>query len=223
MDETKNEGYSDRIFNSIDAKFGLERSPNVETIYQYPKSGDSSLWLDQWTKEKDFKPWYYNINPFENSSNVRTIPAAKIVHVIHFLPPEAEEALKRQKTEETSWLDDELLNSQKPSMVKKYVAAFVDLLNNIKDKKLQGVDYIIGETNYRMANMALAFGFRRCWEEGYTPPDLSRSIVDESMSHKIGISVADLIDYYDLKNQIPTEKLVIQKMKEYNIGRHNFD
>ncbi len=219
MDEPKNEGALDRIFNSIDAKFGIERPPEVNVIYQYPQFGDPVLWIDRWTKVKDFKPWYYREGSFTSSSDIRTIPASNIANVIHFLPPEAKEASSRTKTEEVSWLDDEKFRFQGLLMIRKYIPALVDLLNNIRSGKLSDIDYIIGETNYRMANMALAFGFKRCWEEGYKPPDLSRPMIDESMNYRIGVSVVDLVEHYDLKNQAPTEKLVSQKMKEYIIGR----
>lgn len=209
----------DKIFDSIDAKFGIEKPPEVKTIYQYPRSGDPILWIDQWTKEKDFKPWYYSSGSSTDSSSVKTIPGSKVANVVHFFPQEAEEAFSRTKTEEVFWLDDEKFRSQGLLTIKKYIPAIVDLLSNIKSGRFQGVDNIVGETNYRMANMALAFGFKRCWEEGYAAPDLSRPMMDESMSYKVGTSVPDLADFYDLKNQVPTEDLVKQKMKEYIVGR----
>lgn len=220
MDEEKSKGPLDKMFDSIDSKLGFEKSPDIKVIYQYPKSGEPILWIDQWTKEKDFKPWYYSTSSSAKDADIKTIPPSNIRNVAHFFPREAEEAYQRQKTEETSWLEDEKFRSQSLSIIKKYIPAFVNLLGEIKNGTLQGVNYIIGETNYRMANMALAFGFKRCWEEGYMQPNLSESMSDESMSYKIGISVADLIDYYDLKDQIPTEELVRQKMKEYNVSRH---
>lgn len=221
MDEEKSKGPLGRMFDSIDSKFGIEKSPNIKTVYQYPKFGEPILWIDQWTKEKDFKSWYYSTSSSAKDSDVKLIPGSNIANVIHFFPSEAEEAYKKQKTEETSWLEDEKFRSQSLSIMKKYIPAFVDLLGKIKNGTLQGVDYIIGETNYRMANIVLALGFKRCWEEEYMQPDLSVPMTDESTSYKIGISVADLIDYYGLKDQIPTEELVRQKMKEYSVGRHS--
>lgn len=206
----------DRFFNSVDKKLGFEKAPDIKVIYQYTKNDKPVLWVDLLTKQPDqpdFKAWYYSPSGLVDPKNIRTIPRGKTRSVIHFLPPEAEEAYKRQ-TEEASWLEDPIFREKKISIARGNIDAFIDFLNAIKEKKLGSTEYIIGETNYIMANFVLSLGFKRCWEEGYNPPDLTQPMRDEEHNYKFGISISELTELYDLNNQSPTKESVISVIRE---------
>ncbi|MDO8460870.1 MAG: hypothetical protein Q7S38_00335 [bacterium] len=214
MSESKdNSSPIDRVFDSIGRKLGFEKSPDEKAIYQYPKQDEPVLWIDLLTREKPFKAWYYSIDLSKDPESIRIIPESNTRSVIHFFPQEAEETYKRQ-TEENPWLDDPVFRNKRISITKQNITAFIDLLNTIKNGELEGTEYIIGETNYIMANFALGIGFKRCWQEGFNPPDLTMPMDDEDHEYKIGVSVAELFEIYDLKNQAPTKGSVLKKIKE---------
>lgn len=217
-DKSEKSGPLGKFYNSIDRWLGLEMPADVKRIYQYPKQGDPSLWIDFLTKEKPFKAWHYSSSLSTDPENIKTIPESNTRSVIHFFPPEAEDAYKREGSS-TFWLDDDEFQGKKISVVKRNVAAFTDLLVAIKNGELGQTDYIIGETNYIMANFAQDLGFRRCWEEGYNPPDLNRPMMDEDFDYKVGVSVEDLVEMYDLKNQTPTQESVFAVIKQNRIAK----
>ncbi len=211
----ENPGFVNRLFDSIDRKLGLEKSSEVKTIYQYPKQGEPRLWVDLLTKETNFKAWRYSVNDSVEPEYLRTIPEATTRTVIHFFPPEAEEAYKRQ-TEEESWLDDPEFRRKNVSIARNNLVAFVDFLKAVREHQFGETEFIVGETNYIMANFAMRLGFKRCWEEGYNPPDLTRPVVNEDLEYKFGISVAALVELYDLDNQEPTESTVLEMVRKNN-------
>ena len=199
-----------RISDAIDRKLGWENPPDVKLLYQYPKTGEPVLWVDLLTKENNFKAWHYSLGDGEGSANIRTIPESRTRSVIHFAPPEAVEAFRRQKSEEDSWLEDPEFLAKSPAILRRNVAAFTDLLRVIRNGEWSGTDHIIGVTNYKQANFALALGFKRCWEEGLNPPDLSMPMLDESRDYSVGISLEELKKRYDMTDHDPTEMSVLK-------------
>src|SRR3989344_1880173 len=201
MDSAAKEGPLDKIFDSMADKLGIENLGIVDMIYRFPNVGNPILHINNHTKEKDFKPWYYSPTLLTEPKDIKMIPASNTRFAIHFLPPSATEAAKK-KTDDLQWFENKSITASSFSMKNEYIGAFVDLLRNIKNGNLQKVDYIIGQTNYKMANFAVMLGFNRCWEDGYLPPaDLGKRMSNEGRDYYIGVSVSELADKYDLNNQ----------------------
>lgn len=201
----KDSGIIDRFADSVERFLKLEGPSTFTTLYKYPKDADHpTLWLEIEKKEEGFlhKPWYFFRNGHEG--DIVTIPASSSRNRIHFFPPEAQEALMRD-TEEEPWLENEDFRGKNLSIMRNSVTAFVDFLTFIRNGGLSETDYITGGTNSVMANIALALGFKRCWEEGFVPinPDTP---LNDSYDHRVGVSVSELIDLYDLKKTVPTEQ-----------------
>jgi|SRR3989344_5015378 len=214
MDEETKGGYNlvHKIQDSFGRFLGIEKPANREVIYRYPKNGETVLLVDLETKEKPFKAWHYSLSSSTDPGNIRTIPENPTRSVINFVPPEAYKAYQKQ-TEETSWLEDPEFRGKRLSITRNNIAAFADLLNAVKNGELKQTEYIIGETNCQMATLALSLGFRRCWEDGYNQPDLTKPLVDENQDYKVGISVADLIQMYNLENEVATETSVLKAIR----------
>lgn len=214
MDDDKEQSsLLDRIYDSVDRKLNIEKLDKIEIIYSYPRYGEPVLWVDLHTNDIPFNAWYYSNTSSTEPDAIREIPASTNRSVIHFLPPQAIAALNRRTEEDPSWLYDEEFLSKKPGIVRQNLVAFVDLLNTIKKGELSDTEYLIGQTNFAMANFVLRLGFKRCWEGDAKKPNLVAPIKNEDSSYKIGVSVKELKDMYNLDNEVPTASSVINIIK----------
>lgn len=205
------------LYGSVDQvlkKFGIEPPGNIKNkeVHEFIRKNQKIGWITKHTKEEGvFEPLNYSIG-FDTNQPLR-IPPSNIRYSIHFFPPESQEALNKETEEDPWWAQDKYV--EKGELInRKYFPMMVEFLALIKNGKFPDMDFVVALTNPRMAKMAFALGFKRCWPEGDQPPDLTREIQDDR-DVIIGTSIQDLKKLYDLENQEASIAMVNKQLKRY--------